>query len=53
MDADFAAKVDSIADIDVALSAPVLAAPTFVGAALFPECVASFLLGGMFVTLCR
>src|SRR5579871_1112921 len=53
MDADFAAKVNSISEIDEALSSPVLAAPTFVGAALYETAVASFRLGKMFFTLCR
>ncbi len=52
-DADFAEKVDAIEEIDAALSAPVLAAPTFVGAALYDNAVASFLLGPMFFTLCK
>jgi len=53
MDADFADKVSSIAEIDAALSSPVLAAPTFVGAALFETAVASFRLGARFCTLCK
>jgi Trk K+ transport system NAD-binding subunit len=52
-DADFAEKVCSIAEIDSALSAPVLAAPSFVGAALYDNSVASFLLGSMFFTICK
>jgi Trk K+ transport system NAD-binding subunit len=52
-DAEFARKIDSIAEIDSALSSPVLAAPTFVGAALYDTAVASFRLGSMFFTLCR
>jgi Trk K+ transport system NAD-binding subunit len=52
-DADFAAKVDSIAEIDAALSSPVLAAPTFVGAALYETAVASFTLDSRFFTLCK
>ena len=52
-DADFAEKVCSIKEIDSALSAPVLAAPSFVGAALYKNAVASFLLGSMFFTICK
>ena len=51
-DADFATKVASIAEIDAALSAPVLAAPSFVGAALYEKAVASFVLGDTFFILC-
>ena len=51
-DADFARKVGTIAEIDAALSAPVLAAPSFVGAALFETAVASFVLGDTFFILC-
>ena len=52
-DADFADKVSSITEIDAALSAPVLAAPTFVGAALYENAVASFLLGSTFFILIK
>lgn len=53
LDADFAKKVATISDIDAAMSAPVLAAPSFVGAALYPAAVASFRFGSMLFTLCR
>ena len=53
LDADFATKVDSISEVDAALSSPVLAAPTFVGAALYETAVASFRLDSRFFTLCR
>jgi voltage-gated potassium channel Kch len=52
-DADFAAKVNSISEIDAALSSAVLAAPAFVGAALFETAVASFQLDSTFFTLCK
>jgi Trk K+ transport system NAD-binding subunit len=52
-DADFAEKVRSIREVDAALSCPVLAAPSFVGAALYENAVASFKLGTKFFTLCR
>lgn len=52
-DADFASKVNSISEIDEALSSAVLAAPAFVGAALFETAVASFRLDSFFFTLCR
>lgn len=53
LDADFARKAGSIPEIDAALNAPVLAAPAFVGAALYENAVASFRLGSLFFTLCR
>ena len=53
LDADFAKKVGAIPLIDEALSSPILAAPTFVGAALYETAVASFRLGSSFFTLCR
>ncbi|MFI5386485.1 MAG: potassium channel family protein [Fimbriimonadales bacterium] len=52
-DVDFATKIQSIGEIDAALSPPLLAAPTFVGAALYPHAVASFLVGDRFFTLCE
>lgn len=52
-DSDFAIKVGLIEEIDAALSAAVLAAPTFVGAALYEDAVASFRLDSRFFTLCR
>lgn len=52
-DADFAATIQSIDEIDAALSPPLLAAPTFVGAALYEDAVASFKLNGLFFTLTR
>ncbi len=53
MDADFANKVSSIKEIDAALSSPVLAAPTFVGAALYETAVAAFRLDSLLFTLCK
>ena len=53
LDADFAAKIQCISEIDAALSSPVLAAPTFVGAALYETAVASFVLDSHLFTLCR
>lgn len=51
LDSDFAAKVQGIAHIDVALSPPMLAAPAFAGCALYPGAVASFRLDGNMFTL--
>lgn len=53
LNADFARKAGSIPDIDAALNLPMLAAPTFVGAALYETAVASFRLGSIFFTLIR
>jgi len=52
-DAEFARSVRSISEIDAALSSSVLAAPAFVGAALYETAVASFRLDNRFFTLCK
>lgn len=50
-DAEFAQKIETIGDIDAALSSPVLAAPSFVGAALYDDAVAAFRLDSTFFVL--
>lgn len=52
-DAEFATKVQSVSQVDAALSATRLAAPAFVGAALHAKAVASFRLGPHFFILCE
>jgi len=51
MDGEFAAKIRTIAEIDASLSPPSLAAPAFVGFALYDNAVASFQLGNHLFTL--
>jgi Trk K+ transport system NAD-binding subunit len=51
-DVDFAHKIQSIPEFDVAMSPPLLAAPAFVGAALYDNAIASFRVGRHFFTLC-
>ena len=53
LDAGLARKAGSIPEIDAALNSPSLAAPAFVGAALYENAVASFRLGSNFFTLCQ
>lgn len=52
-DVDFARRVGEIPEFDAALSPPMLAAPAFVGMALYADAVASFRLGPHFFTLCQ
>jgi Trk K+ transport system NAD-binding subunit len=51
-DAEFAMKVQTLPEVDAALSASRLAAPAYVGATLYSNAVASFRLGPHFFTLC-
>jgi Trk K+ transport system NAD-binding subunit len=51
-DADLAHKVQQSLEIDVAMSASRLAAPTFVGAALYPDVVAAYEAQGRLFILC-
>jgi len=51
LDGEFASKISTIAEIDASLSPPSLAAPAFVGFALYENSVASFVLGNHLVTL--
>lgn len=52
-DADFAIKIQTVSQVDAALSASRLAAPAFVGAALHEHALASFRLGPHFCTICE
>ncbi len=53
LDADFARKAGAIAEIDTALSSAVLAAPSFVGMALYPDAIAGFQLDSTLFVLCH
>lgn len=50
-DASFAAAVEEVMELDVALSASRLAAPEFVAAALYDEVVAAYVLQGRLIAL--
>lgn len=50
-DADFASKVQKTFEFDAAMSASRIAAPSFVGAALYGKCLAAFVRAGRFFAL--